>query len=168
MSTSIENIRIIDYVDSHHRAAVYECVVALQNYEHDLDSRLPTGIEIIDEFLPEMFRRCTQSDGKVLIAEVDGDVAGFVTVLTKVSSGELQDGDQEYGLVSDLIVREPYRRQGLGQQLLDAAEKYAKSRQVSCMRVSVLAGNIAAEELYSANGYRALFAELEKELTASS
>jgi ribosomal protein S18 acetylase RimI-like enzyme len=91
-----------------------------------------------------------------------------VTVLTKVSSGELQDGDQEYGLVSDLIVREPYRRQGLGQQLLDAAEKYAKSRQVSCMRVGVLAGNIAAEELYSANGYRVLFAELEKELTASS
>jgi hypothetical protein len=36
------------------------------------------------------------------------------------------------------------------------------------MRVGVLAGNIAAEELYSANGYRVLFAELEKELTASS
>ncbi len=157
-------MKIIDFDARSHKVAVRDCVIALQDHERSIDSRLPAGLDIIDEFLPEMFRRCAQSEGKVLVAEVDGDIAGFVTVLTKVSSGELQDGDQEYGLISDLIVRETYRRQGLGQQLLDAAEEYAKSKHVSCMRIGLLAGNIAAEELYATNGYRTLFAELEKDL----
>jgi ribosomal protein S18 acetylase RimI-like enzyme len=165
MSVSIENLEIVDYIDSCHRPAVRDCIVALQDYERSLDSRLPTGLEIVDEFLPEMRRRCVESDGKILVATAGAEVAGFVTILTKVSSGELQDGDWEYGLVSDLIVRECYRRQGLGQRLLDAAEAFARSKRVNCMRVGLLAGNVAAEELYQASGYRTLFTELEKDLT---
>ena len=161
-------MKIIDYDARVHMASVRDCVVDLQDHERSLDSRLPPGLDIVDACLPEMIRRCAQSDGKVLVAEDDGKVAGFVTVLTKVSSGELQDGDREYALISDLIVRASYRRQGLGQRLLDAAEQFAQSKQVSCMRIGVLAGNIAAEELYATNGYRTLFSELEKDLSKTA
>ena len=80
---------------------------------------MPSGRDIVDEYIPQMLDRCIECDGRVLIAEVNGEIVGFVTILTKVSSGDLEDGDLEYGLVSDVMVVERFRSQGLGRKLLE-------------------------------------------------
>ncbi len=156
---------ICDFDKSTHLHSLRECVVELQDFEHGIDPRIPPGIDIVDDFIQRMLHRCRRCDGKVLIAEVDGEVAGFATILSKVRNEEPEEGDYEYGLVSDLMVVERFRKQGLGRQLLEAAESYARARGVKCLRIGVLAGNQAADRLYSSMGYSRLYVEREKDLS---
>ena len=146
---------------------VRDCLIELQNYERSLDPRMPPGEDIVDEYIPRMLFRCETCRGKILIAEVDGEIAGYATVLSKVSSDELEDGGIEYGLVSDLVVRDAFRGQGFGRQLLDAAESYARACEVSWLRIGFLAGNQSAQDLYTSMGFANLYVELEKDLTGS-
>ncbi len=156
---------ICDYDESTHLHSLRECVVELQDFEHGIDPRIPPGIDIVDDFVPRMLQRCKQCDGKVLIAEVNGEVAGFATILSKVRNEEPEEGDYEYGLVSDLMVVPRFRKQGLGRQLLEAAESYARARGVKWLRIGVLAANQGADRLYSSMGYSRLHVEREKDLS---
>jgi GNAT superfamily N-acetyltransferase len=140
-------------------------VIELQDFEHALDPRLPSGSDIVDEYIPQMLERCESCLGRIFVAEVDAEIAGYVTILTKVSSGELEDGDIEYGLVADLIVRQQFRGAGIGRKLLAVAEEYAKRHNVKWLRIAALAANQSAKELYSSVGFSELFVELEKNLT---
>ncbi len=155
---------IVHYDRQAHAQALRELVIELQDYERDIDPRMSSGAAIADQYIAQMLLRCKQAIGQVLIAEVDGEVAGFVTVLTRVSSGELGDGDIEYGLIADLVVAAEFRRQGLGQRLLLAGEDFARSKNVRWLRIGVLDGNQAAMDLYAAQGFSVLFSELEKDL----
>lgn len=158
---------ILGFDESRHLSDLRECLIELQDFERRMDPRMPPGAEIAEPYLAEMFRRCKECGGRVLVAEVDGEVAGYATILPKVRSEQLEDGDLEYGLISDLVVLEAYRGLGLGRKLLAAAEQYARSCRVKYLRIGVLAANQAAESLYTAAGYSALYKELEKVLTRS-
>ena len=136
----------------------------LQDFERQLDPRMPSGRDIVDEYIPQMLDRCIECDGRVLIAEVNGEIVGFATILTKVSSGDLEDGDLEYGLVSDVMVVERFRSQGLGRKLLEEAESFARANGVKWLRIGVLAGNDVADNLYSSMGFSGLYVEREKDL----
>jgi len=157
-------LKIIDFERSIHLQQLRACVIELQDYEHALDRRLPTGSDIVDEYIPQMLMRCKNCQGQIFMAEVDGNIAGYVTILTKVSSGELEDGDIEYALVADLLVLKEYRGSGFGRKLLDAAETYARDHAVKWLRIAALAGNRPAIEMYSSMGFSHLFVEFEKEL----
>lgn len=146
---------------------VRDCLVELQDAERMLDHRMPAGKDIVDEYIPKMLDRCEKAQGIILVAEVDGEVAGYATVLTKVTSDELEDGSLEYGLVSDLVVTKEFRGQGLGRHLLRAAESFARAGDVNWLRIGVLAGNQSAQNLYTSMGYSNLYVELEKDLTGS-
>ena len=91
-------------------------------------------------------------------------VVGFATILAKVRSEEIVDGDIEYGLVSDLVVASAHRKQGIGRKLLEAAESYARSNGVRWLRIGVLATNHSADGLYKSMGFKSLYIEREKEL----
>jgi len=78
---------------------------------------------------------------------------------------ELEDANIEYGLISDLIVSSQFRKRGLGKVLLQAAESYAECNGVRWLRVSVLAENHVADNLYDSMGFKKLFVEREKKLT---
>jgi ribosomal protein S18 acetylase RimI-like enzyme len=103
-----------------------------------------------------------------LVAEADGEIAGYVMILTKVRSEDLEDGDVEYGLVADLVILEKFRKMGFGKKLLEAAEAHAMSNGVRWLRVGVLAGNPAAMNLYFAMGFSDSYMELEKDLMTSN
>ena len=158
---------IREFVAGTDMAPVRECLIELQNHERAIDSRIPSGEDIVDAYLPEMLNRCGNCMGKILVAEVDGEIAGYVTILTKVTSEELAAGDFEYGLVSDIVILQKYRKRGLGRELLDAAETYARACKVKCLRIGALEGNQAARTLYSSMGFSCLYVELEKDLTGS-
>jgi GNAT superfamily N-acetyltransferase len=158
-------LKILRFDERSHLQQLRRCVIELQDFERALDPRLPSGSDIVDEYIPQMLDRCKSCLGRIFVAEVDGDVAGYVTILTKVRSGELEDGDIEYGLVDDLVVRRRFRGSGLGRKLLAAAEEYAMDHNVKWLRIAVLAANRSAKELYSSMGFSELFVELEKNLT---
>ena len=155
---------ICEFNKHKHMAGLRECAIELQDYEHELDPRLPTGAEIVADYVPRMFYRCRHCDGKILIAEVDDEVAGYAMVLARVSSDELEDGHFEYGLIADLVVLTRYRGQGLGRNLLEAVETFARDRGVRWLRIGVLAKNAAAEGLYEKSGFSKIYVEREKDL----
>ena len=88
----------------------------------------------------------------------------FVTILTKVKSDDIEEGDIEYGLIPNLFVARKFRNQGLGKKLLEAAESYAMEKKVAWLRIGVFADNQVANRLYESMGFRSLFLEREKEL----
>ena len=141
-----------------------ECLIELQDFEVELDPRMPSGSDIVDEYVPHMLEQCDKCKGKILVGEIESEVAGYVTILTKVVSEELEDGHLEYGLVSDLAVKKKYRGRGLGRKLLDAAETYARASGVNWLRIGVLAPNQQARSLYLSMGFSDHYIELEKKL----
>ncbi|MDX1528911.1 MAG: GNAT family N-acetyltransferase, partial [Gammaproteobacteria bacterium] len=142
-------------------------IVELQDFEHRLDPRMPTGEEIVDAYVSDLKLRCERYDGRIFVAEVDGEVAGYAAVMTRVRSEELEDGGMEYGLVADLAVLNKFRRRGIGRRLMQIAERHALDREVRWLRVGVLAANQSARELYALLGFHEYQLQLEKDLAAS-
>ncbi len=143
---------------------IRECLIELQDYERQIDPRMPSGDTIADSYFSEMLRSCKEHCGQILVAEVDGLIAGYVTILAKTSSGEIDDGDIEYSLIYDLVVRDGCRGKGLGRKLLEAAETFAKTNDARWLRLSVLAKNRSARALYSSLGFSELYVDYEKDL----
>jgi ribosomal protein S18 acetylase RimI-like enzyme len=111
-----------------------------------------------------MFARCRKWDGRVFVAEVSGQVVGFVCVWAKVQPEEPDDDPSEYAFVSDLVVAPGHRRRGLGRGLLSMAERYARSRGARSLRIGVLARNAPARNLYGSAGFSDYEGEMEKPL----
>jgi len=143
---------------------IRECLVELQNFEKHLDSRMPAGEEIADAYIAEMLRKVDSTGGQVLVAETGNGLAGYATVLTKVTSTDLDDGDLEYSLIDDLFVKEQFRGNGIGKMLVRAAEHFAASAGSRWLRLSVLANNIRARRLYEELGFSELYIDFEKDL----
>ncbi len=144
--------------------AVRSCAIELQDFERQLDPRVPPGEQIADRYLDLMFRRCDEFDGVVLVAEANGSVIGFVSVWTRYRSSEPDDDPAEHGYVSDLVVSQKHRGRGIGRALLRAAEARARRAGADTLRVSVKAGNTIAVSLYSAEGFVNSAFYLEKRL----
>jgi GNAT superfamily N-acetyltransferase len=168
VGTDLREMNILEYKKDDHLDGLRECVIELQDAEHELVPRLPTGAEIVDAYLPEMFERCASCDGKVLVADVDGEVAGYATILTRVTSEDIADGGLEYALVADLVTLSKHRRTGVGRKLLEAAEDFARERGSKWLRIGVLAANQGALNLYDAQGFSRMYVELEKDLGRKS
>lgn len=155
---------IRDYNPDTDYAGLRACVVELQDYEYRIDPRYPDGESIVDDYIPDVLERCEKYQGKVLIAELDGEVAGYAMVWSKVPGEDIEDGDFECGRLADLCVLECHRGKGIGQRLIDASEAWALEQGVRYFRLGVMGGNSYAQALYEARGYRACHVEFEKTL----
>ena len=88
---------------------------------------------------------------EVLVAEIDGAVAGYVTILPSAKHGPFAE---VYPELSDFNVFEPFRNQGIGNQLLEEAEKRVQfvSSKVT-LGVGLHLGYGPAQRLYIKRGY---------------
>ena len=147
---------------------IRECLIELQNFEKHIDPRLPSGEEIADAYIAEMLRKVDSTGGRILVAESGNMLAGYATVLSKVTSTDLDDGDLVYSLIDDLFVRDQFRGTGIGTKLVRAAEHFAASAGARWLRLSVLANNITARRLYEELGFSELYVDFEKDLRGGS
>lgn len=145
-------------------AGVRSCIVELQDYERVLDPRMPAGAGVAEPLFAEMMARCRAYNGRVFVAEEGCEIAGYVTVLARVASEDTEEGDLEYGLITDLMVRASFRDRGAGRRLLEAAEAYAVAEGARWLRIDALAQNAAARALYAARGFAEHLVTLEKPL----
>lgn len=108
--------------------------------------------------------RLDDADSAVMVAEVDGVVAGYVYAgIEPLSWKELRD---EAGFVHDLLVEEAFRHSGAGQQLLDAAIAWLKQRGMPRVVLWSAAGNTGAQRLFDRRGFRSTMVEMTLELNA--
>lgn len=155
---------IRDYSPETDLAGLRACAVALQDYESGLDPRFPDGQSIVDAYVPDILERCKTYQGKIIIADVDGDVAGYAMIWSSVKSEEIEDGDFETARLADLAVLEKFRRRGVATALIEAAEDYARERGATCLHIGVMAANRRALALYDSCGYAPFSMKLEKQL----
>lgn len=98
----------------------------------------------------------------VLVAEVDGQVAGYVYAgVEPLSWKELRD---EAGFIHDLLVSEDGRNAGVGQQLLDAAIAWLRQRGMPRVVLWTAARNAGAQRLFARRGFRSTMVEMTLEL----
>ena len=140
------------------------CVIGLQEFERKLDTRMPTGESIADDYLTEMFMQCRQFSGTVFVCEKNDKIAGYITVHSQYVSEDIDDGPRKFGYISDVFVVDQFRGRGVGKALLQHAENHAKENGVSEMMIGVLASNKQARSLYHAQGFEEFAIKLEKKL----
>ena len=145
-------------------AAVRGCIVELQEFERRIDDRLRPGQSMAAGHLAQILDRCREYAGTILVAECGGAIAGFAAVLTRVPFEALDDPPGEYAVVNDLVVREGFRRRGLGAALLREAERYAGAAGAAELRIAVLSANESAARLYRSTGFAPYSETLAKRL----
>lgn len=97
-----------------------------------------------------------------LIAEVDGEYAGFVSVEER-SARPVFERDM-YGHVHEMFVAKEFRRQGIATELLDAVEELCREKGFDMIRLSVNVRNDSAQELYRENRFYAERTMMVKDL----
>lgn len=104
-----------------------------------------------EEILDRYFLEQESGEREVLVAEIDGAVAGYVTILPSAKHGPFAE---VYPELSDFNVFEPFRNQGIGNKLLEEAEKRVKfvSSKVT-LGVGLHSGYGPAQRLYIRRGY---------------
>jgi GNAT superfamily N-acetyltransferase len=163
----LTHAQIRDFDPQSDLAGVSACLVELQDFERGLDSRMPAGADLVDDYIPWMLQRCDECAGKVIVAAEHVRIVGFATILTRVPNEEMEDGDYDFALVSDLVVTESHRGRGVGRALLRAAEAHARASGARWLRIGVLAGNRSADALYESEGFGRRYVEREKALDES-
>ena len=104
-----------------------------------------------EEILARYFLEQKSKEREVLVAEIDGVVAGYITILPSAKHGPFAE---VYPELSDFNVFGPFRNQGIGNQLLEEAEKRVKliSDKVT-LGVGLHSGYGPAQRLYIKRGY---------------
>ena len=107
----------------------------------------PGREEILARYLLE--QECGERE--VLVAEVGGDLAGYITILPCAKQGPFAE---IYPELSDFNVFEPFQNQGIGNLLMEEAEKRVKliSDKVT-LGVGLHSGYGPAQRLYIKRGY---------------
>jgi ADP-ribose pyrophosphatase YjhB (NUDIX family)/N-acetylglutamate synthase-like GNAT family acetyltransferase len=99
------------------------------------------------EAAAQRFRESLSID--VLVAEVDGEVRGFLVLAFVPTLSGLR------ALIDDQAVDPDYRRQGLGAALVEAAIQRASRRGATHLLVDTSRGDPAAQDFYKACGFEA-------------
>lgn len=154
----------IRIAEPHDHPALVSCFHELQAFEQSIEPNRADADAISERYVDDLISWCAKYSGTIFVAEVQGQVAGFASVLARVPSEDLIERESEFAEITDLIVREQYRHAGVGTQLLQAAESYAANSGATRLRICVLSANEEAHRLYRMLGFRDNEVILEKRL----
>jgi ribosomal protein S18 acetylase RimI-like enzyme len=157
-------MKIREYCDKTDRDGLYRCVECIQDFERRLVPSMPKGSEICTAYVADVLNQCARYEGKILVAVEDSEIIGYASIYTKMVSDEIEDSDEEFSYIGDLLVLDEYRGRGHGRELLRVAEGYAARAGTKTIRIGVLAANKSAVNLYRSMEYEPLAIQLEKNL----
>jgi GNAT superfamily N-acetyltransferase len=145
------------------REAVLTCIVSLQEYERSLDPCTLPGEATAAPYLQDLLENCHKKRGMVYVAESDGQIIGFVSMLVEHSNDKLISL-RDYLYICDIFVVESHRGEGIGTALLIEAEQYARQMGCSVIQMNSLANNATALAIYRKFGFKDREILLSKEL----
>ena len=161
--TSASASRIRDYRPGD-LTGIVGLVRELQAHEARFYDRMLPAADMGVWYVERLLDQCRSHAGRILVAEADDGLLGYATVLTRVDEDADDEIAHSYALVGDLVVGRAARGHGIGRQLLEACEAEARRRAAGHLRVTALAANRRALDIYHAFGFRELFVDLEKPL----
>jgi GNAT superfamily N-acetyltransferase len=146
--------------------AILACMRELQECERNIDERLADPDQVLERLWQEIVEDCDVFRGTILVADLDGEVVGYIGVLTHVKVEDADEIDYVYAQITDMVVQERHRSEGIGAALLAQAKLHAREAGVRWLRINVLAGNAAAAALYRRCGFHDREIVLEHDLVA--
>jgi ribosomal protein S18 acetylase RimI-like enzyme len=103
--------------------------------------------------------------GGLLVARDEDAIIGFVMFGPET---ERYEQDVSRGIVRNIVVRPKYRNEGIGAELLSAAESELRDADFEVVSLSVLSDNEAARRFYARQGYEPHRIDLEKPLESDT
>ena len=155
---------IRDYVDGDEDALI-GLIRQLQVHEGRYYDRMLPPEEIAGWYIDALKADCRQHAGHIRMACVNGQVAGYCAILTRVEADDVDEVPYWYAYVSELAVAGHARGNGIGKALLTDAERLARAAGAKWLRVSVLTRNTLAHEVYKSYGFADRLVNMEKPLT---
>jgi ribosomal protein S18 acetylase RimI-like enzyme len=107
----------------------------------------PGDLAAAGQFLEE---RLLNGESIIFIAFVEGTAAGFTQLYPLFSSVSMQ----RLWLLNDLYVDMKFRRMGIGEGLLKAAQQFAKDTHSKGLILETQESNRSAQRLYDATGFK--------------
>lgn len=125
------------------------------------------GDTVHSEAVPQVFRKnvgpartsqffhslLQDENGILLVAELRGKVVGLVSVSLRESSDIPIMVPRKYAYIGDLVVTKRYRRQGIGEALMNRVQNWAAQRKVFQFELNVWDFNVDAINLFKKLGY---------------
>ncbi len=102
----------------------------------------------------ELSRTLNSSNAAVFVADVEGEIVGYVQVRVLPPTSEASMIQPRKSADVGVAVRTPFRRQGLGSALMRAAQAWAIEHEVEQMLLDCHAANEAAIQLYERLGFQ--------------
>ncbi len=101
----------------------------------------------------------------LLVAEVGGEVAGFVHTILREAPAFPVFVPRRYAVVDEIVVKSGFQNQGIGSRLMDEMQAWAVAKGASSVELNVYEFNQAAIAFYESLGYQTLSRKMSKELT---
>jgi GNAT superfamily N-acetyltransferase len=96
-----------------------------------------------------LLRHARRGTAAVLVAEVDQEVVGMATVQTVISTAE----GTRSGWIEDVVVRDGWRRNGIGGLLMDEVRRWARAAGVTRLQLLADQRNRPAFDFYQRDGF---------------
>ena len=109
-----------------------------------------------EHYLPKTLKKVEAHEGKFLLAEIDGQLVGFVVgvVIEREPGSEYEVVQDKIARVIELYVDSAYRGLKVGKILVETIENYF--RQIDCVYcwIEVFEPNLLARDFYAKAGYQ--------------
>jgi len=92
------------------------------------------------------------SDRRVCVALDNEDVVGYATIYIERFAMPLYNSDP-LCVIGDMMIEESYRKQGIGELLIEEAKKMAKEFSVNKLMLNVFAKNQIAYQYFKQQGF---------------
>jgi diamine N-acetyltransferase len=107
---------------------------------------------VLKEFtLETSLNTINDSDQRVLIAELNGHIIGYIQ--TKIDNSTELHSSVRQAEVSKLYVQEPFTRKGIGRALMSEIEQRLLEEKIELVWLTAWVGNTRARSFYSSIGY---------------
>lgn len=103
-------------------------------------------------------------NSEIFLALADNKTMGFAEVYLREDKPNPARVAYKYGHLQSLLVTETFRRHGIGEKLLEAAESWAKVRGATEMRLDIWEFPEGPFRFYEKTGYRTLRRKLVRKL----
>lgn len=110
--------------------------------EEDLD---------LSESIEHKKEKIKSDDGHVFVTKKDNELAGYISLTVKESAPVFSRDDKLK--ISELFIKEKYRRNGYASELIKKADKVFQDKNCSTIELEVNKKNESAQELYKENGF---------------
>ncbi len=146
------------------RDAVVELIHQLNLFEAELVGDRRRDYDAASTYYDELMMRLARRNGRIVLAEDDGIAVGAMGFSLDQDAAYVTDKVRSHGTVTDLIVHAEWRGRGIGQMLLNEAERLTREAGLKRLMIGALVANERAVHTYTQFGFEPYVSFLKKEL----